>query len=190
ISAIREETTTLGQWRFWNYDRRDGLQGNAFNEDAACLLSTGELLFGGPSGFNSIDPAHIQSPPKTLIPPVLTDFQLLNRSVDASQWLGREQLKLSHDQNTLGLVVASLYFLNKDRAYFRYQLEGFDAEWVPMDRRTRKASFTDLDPGKYAFRVMVSEDGENWSKPYTLSTFTIRPPFWKTGWAYFLYVVF
>jgi len=59
-----------------------------------------------------------------------------------------------------------------------------------MDRRTRKATFTNLDPGKYAFRVMVSEDGENWSKPYTLSTFTIRPPFWKTGWAYFLYVAF
>jgi len=190
ISAIREETTTPGQWRFWNYDRRDGLQGNAFNEDAACLLSTGELLFGGPSGFNSIDPAHIQSPPKTLTPPVLTDFQLLNRSVDASQWLGLEQLKLSHDQNTLGFVVASLYFLNKDRAYFRYQLEGFDSEWIPMDRRTRKATFTNLDAGKYAFRVTVSEDGENWSKPYTLSTFTIRPPFWKTGWAYFIYVAF
>ena len=190
ISAIREEKNTPGQWRFWSYDRRDGLQGNAFNEDATCLLSTGELLFGGPSGFNSIDPAHIQSPPQTLTLPVLTDFQLLNRSVDASQWLDRGQLRLSHDQNTVGFVVASLYFLNKDRAYFRYQLEGFDSEWVLMDRRTRKATFTNLDPGKYAFRVMVSEDGENWSKPYTLSTFTIRPPFWKTGWAYFLYVAF
>lgn len=188
ISAMREGVGTPGQWRFWNYDRRDGLQGNAFNEDAACLLSTGELFFGGPSGFNSIDPAHIQSPPSSLAVPVLTDLQLLNRSMEAPQWLdGR--LKFTHDQNVLGFVVASLYFLNKDRASFRYKLEGFDADWVAMDRRTRKATFTNLDPGDYRFQVMVSEDGENWSKPYTLATFSISPPIWKTGWAYAAYVL-
>lgn len=190
ISAIREEIGNPGQWRFWNYDRRDGLQGNAFNEDAICLLSTGELLFGGPSGFNIIDPAHIQSPPSTQTPPVLTDFQLFNRSVDVSQWLGRKEVTLSHEQDVLGFVVASLYFLNKDRAYFRYKLEGFDQDWVAMDRRTRKAAFTNLDPGNYQFRVMVSEDGENWSVPYTLASITIMPPFWRTGWAYFLFTVF
>lgn len=187
ISAVREEEDNPGKWRFWNYDRRDGLQGNAFNEDAACLLSTGELFFGGPQGFNVIDPARIQSPPSMLAAPVLTDFQLFNRSVEVSQWLNRERIKLSHDQNVLGFIVASLYFLNKDRAYFRYKLEGFDQEWIAMDGRTRKAAFTNLDPGDYQFRVMVSEDGENWSTPYTLATFTIMPPFWKTGWAYFMY---
>lgn len=190
ISAIREEVGNPGQWRFWNYDRRDGLQGNAFNEDAVCLLSTGELFFGGPSGFNIIDPALIQSPPSTRTPPVLTDFQLFNRSVDASRWLERKQLKLSHEENVFGFVVSSLYFLNKDRAYFRYKLEGFDQDWVAMDRHTRKATFTNLDPGDYQFRVMVSEDGANWSAPHTLATITIMPPFWKTGWAYLLYVVF
>src|SRR5690606_7740253 len=41
----------------------------------------------------------------------------------------------------------------------------------------------------YRFQVMVSEDGENWSAPYTLATVTIAPPFWKTGWAYAGYVV-
>lgn len=190
ISAIHEEAGSPGQWRFSNYDRRDGLQANAFNEDALSLMSTGELLLGGPSGFNIIDPANIQPPPVTQNVPILTDFQLSNRSVCAAQWRGHERLALSHEQNTLAFVVSSLYFLNKDRAYFRYKLEGFNHDWDTMDRRTRTATFTNLDPGDYQFKVMVSEDGENWSEAYTLASITIMPSFWKTGWAYFLYAAF
>ena len=190
ISAIHEKPGHPGQWRFSNYDRRDGLQASAFNEDALSLISTGELLIGGPSGFNIVNPAHIQPNPAIQTAPILTDFQLSNRSVDAAQWRAHERLELSYKQHTLAFVVASLYFLNKDRAYFRYKLEGFDQDWIAMDRRTRKASFTNLDPGNYRFQVMVSTDGESWSKPYTLATVAIMPPFWKTGWAYFLYIIF
>src|SRR5690606_37221204 len=146
ISAIRAEAGNPIQWRFSNYDRRDGLQANAFNEDALSRIATGELFLGGPSGFNIIDPTHIQPPPVTQTAPILTDFQLANRSMNAAQWRGREQLELAHNQNTLAFVVSSLYFLNKDRAYFRYQLEGFDQDWSAMDRHTRKATFTNLDP--------------------------------------------
>ncbi|SKB63533.1 Signal transduction histidine kinase [Parapedobacter luteus] len=187
ISAVREEEGSPGQWRFWSYDRRDGLQANAFNEDAVCRMSTGELFFGGPSGFNIIDPARVQSPPSTLARPVLTDFQLFNSSVDASLWQDDRPLKLSHDQNVLGFVVASLYFFNKDRAHFRYKLAGFDKRWLPMDQHTRKVTFTNLDPGNYRFDVMVSADGKTWSEPYTLAHITIRPPFWQTAWAYMAY---
>ncbi|MFC3199838.1 two-component regulator propeller domain-containing protein [Parapedobacter deserti] len=188
ISAIREEEGSPGQWRFWNYDRRDGLQANAFNEDAAFRMSTGELFFGGPSGFNIIDPARAQSPPLAPDRPVLTDVQLFNSSVDVAQWTGHNQLRLAYDQNVLGFVVASLYFFNKDRAHFRYRLGGFDKQWQAMDRHTRKVTFTNLDPGDYRFEVMVSADGETWSEPYTMATVKIMPPFWKTGWAYLLYI--
>lgn len=190
ISAISEEAGNPVRWRFSNYDRRDGLQANAFNEDALIRIATGELLFGGPSGLNIINPPHIQPSPVMQTAPILTDFQLGNRSIEATHWRDRELVKLSHHQNTLAFVVSSLYFLNKDRAYFRYQLAGFDQEWSTLDRQTRKATFTNLDPGHYRFRVMVSEDGESWSAPYTLAAVTIMPPFWKTGWAYFLYFVF
>ena len=189
ISVIHEEPDVPGRWRCWNFDDHDGLQGIAFNEDAAALLSTGELFFGGPSGFNIIDPANIQSPPSLSTAPVLTDLQLFNRSVDASQWSGDGAIRFTHNQNDVGLVVASLYFLNKGRAYFRYKLEGFDQDWSTLDSRTRKATFTNLDPGTYRFQVRVSKDDETWSEPYTLTTFTILPPFWKTSWAYALYAV-
>ncbi|WP_262248843.1 hybrid sensor histidine kinase/response regulator transcription factor [Parapedobacter soli] len=186
LSAIHESPADATRWRFRNYDRRDGLQATAFNENAALLLSTGELLFGGPAGFNIVDPLQIQHT-ASLAVPMLVDFQLFDRSIDVAEWRTKENITLSHDENVLGLVVASLQFLNKDRTTLRYQLEGFDDTWLSLDRQSRKATFTNLDPGTYRFRVMVSADGETWSEPYTLARITISPPFWKTAWAYLIY---
>src|SRR5690606_35352790 len=105
ISAIREEAGDPAQRRFSNYDRRDGLQANAFNEDALTRMATGELLLGGPSGLNIINPPHIQPSPVMQTAPILTDFQLGNRSIEATHWRDRELVKLSHHQNTLAFVV-------------------------------------------------------------------------------------
>ncbi len=188
LSAIRQDPTNADQWRFWNYDRRDGLQASWFNEYAAYRMRSGELLFGGPAGFNIIDPAHVKHTP-LFAQPILTDFQLFNSSVDAANWVSKDRIVLAHDQNVLSLVVASLHFVNKDRVRFRYTLEGFDERWFALDRQTRKATFTNLDPGEYRFNVMISADGETWSAPYTLAHISILPPFWKTGWAYLLYTL-
>ncbi len=188
ISAIRGGVDGSANWQIANYDRRDGLQATTFNENAAYRLPTGELLFGGPSGFNIIAPGHPH--PVTALPrPVLTDFQLGGRSTEVERWLDGQVVALAHDQNAVGFVVASRYFLNKDRVHFTYQLAGFDGAWLPLDRQTRKAVFTNLDPGSYRFNVRVSADGETWSEPYTLASIAISPPFWKTAYAYVAYLV-
>jgi len=188
LSAIQQAPAGTSSWRFRNYDRRDGLQATSFNENAAYRMSSGELLFGGPAGFNIIDPLQIKHTAVSATP-ILADFQLFNRSTDVEKWRGKDNITLSHDQNVLGLVIASLHFLNNDRISFRYKLEGFDETWLAADRQTRKATFTNLDPGDYRFKVMVSADGEIWSEPYMLASITILPPFWKTGWAYLAYTV-
>ncbi|WP_257667240.1 hybrid sensor histidine kinase/response regulator transcription factor [Parapedobacter tibetensis] len=189
LSAIRQVQSAPRHWRFRNYDRRDGLQATAFNENAARRLVSGELLFGGPSGFNIIDPSRIVHT-SVLPKPVLTDFQLFNRSIILPTAPSHtRKITLPHDQNVLSLEVASLYFLHKDGVYFRYKLEGFGEEWLVMDNESRKATFTNLDPGDYRFKVMTSTDNESWSDEYTLVDITILPPFWKTGWAYFAYLV-
>src|SRR6185312_2033329 len=41
---------------FVNYDESNGLQGREFNDKAALKLKTGELVFGGPYGFNIFSP--------------------------------------------------------------------------------------------------------------------------------------
>ena len=64
-----------------SYDETNNLQNREFNDNAALKTRAGELIFGGPSGFNIINPDKILKPvyrPKI----VFTGLQILNKSVD------------------------------------------------------------------------------------------------------------
>jgi len=65
-------------------------------------------------------------------------------------------------------------------------MEGFDPGWVTADNKIRKATYTNLDPGTYVFRVR-SSDKNGWNSRQLVLNIKITPPFWKTIWAYMLY---
>lgn len=194
VSDSREQ-----EWVIRNFDQHDGLQSVAFNENAAVKLRSGELLFGGPSGFNRIRPEDI-SHEETSPRPVISDLLLFNRRVAVGETVeGRVLLKqameytdeivLKYDQNVFSLSVSPLYFLHPERVRIRYILDGFNREWLELDPKSRLATFTNLNAGEYIFKVITSTDGEQWSESLTLLKIVIRPPFWLTGWAYAFYLL-
>ena len=65
-------------------------------------------------------------------------------------------------------------------------MEGFDKGWINADNQIRKATYTNLDPADYVFKVRASSN-ENWSDSVLTLNIKILPPFWKTAWAYILY---
>jgi signal transduction histidine kinase/CheY-like chemotaxis protein/AraC-like DNA-binding protein len=67
-------------------------------------------------------------------------------------------------------------------------MEGFDKDWITADNKIRKATYTNLDPGNYVFRVRNSDNTGRNSHELVLNV-RITPPFWKTIWAYMLYAV-
>lgn len=70
---------------------------------------------------------------------------------------------------------------------YAYQLVGYSPDWVAAAPQQRTASFTNLPPGSYAFRVKASNGDGRWSPTPATLRFTILPPRWKTWWAYSLY---
>ncbi len=60
-------------------------------------------------------------------------------------------------------------------------MEGFDKDWVYCGTR-RTATYTNLDPGEYIFRVKGSNNDGVWNEEGTSIKITITPPFWKTWW--------
>ncbi|WP_367914482.1 two-component regulator propeller domain-containing protein [Leadbetterella sp. DM7] len=188
-----------GGWVIRNFDQHDGLQSVAFNENAAVKLRSGELIFGGPAGYNRIRPEDI-SHEEVFPRPVISDLLLFNRSVGVGEVVeGRVLLKqameytdeivLKYDQNVFSLRISPLYFLHPERVRIRYTLDGFNREWLELDPSSRVATFTNLNAGEYIFKVITSTDGEQWSEPVTLLKIVIRPPFWLTGWAYAFYLL-
>jgi len=64
-------------------------------------------------------------------------------------------------------------------------LEGFDKTWNNIGSR-RRATYTNLDPGGYVFKLKGLTNNGTWSDHIVSLTLTIVPPFWMTWWFRFL----
>lgn len=186
-------------WALRNFDAHDGLQAASFNENAAVKLKNGELLFGGPLGFNRIRPEQLGQVAH-LPQPILVDFLLFNRSVGVGEnidgkvllkksILYTESVSLKYDQNVISLKLSSRYFLHPERVRIKYILDGFSKEWLEVDSKSNVITFTNLSAGNYALRVMASADGEKWTEEKLMLNITVRPPWWQTVWAFLAYAL-
>lgn len=70
---------------------------------------------------------------------------------------------------------------------YSYKIEGVDRDWSPSSSES-KADYRNLPPGKHTFQVRSKGEAQVWSELLEY-TFTIRPPWWFTWWAYCLYAL-
>jgi ligand-binding sensor domain-containing protein len=172
---------------FKNYDVIDGLQDNQFNRWAFTRLSSGELLFGGVNGFNLLTPDRILE--NSYMPPVyITDFKLFNKSVSIGDdevlkenIVLTKEIVLDYTQNFISFEFVALNYLQPEKNKYKYILEGLQTEWIDSGFE-RRATYTNLSPGNYTFRVMASNNDGIWSDHTAEITIKIIPPFWKTWW--------
>lgn len=175
--------------RFQNYSIRNGFQNNQFTYGAAAKTPIGELIFGGITGFNIFNPARIKS--GDYFPPIVfTDLKMFNKSVKIGEGprdiLTRsisetEEIVLAHNQNSITLDFASLDFSNSLGILYSFYLEGFEKDWNEPTVN-HSATYTNLDPGEYSFRVKTVSIGRNESREGPVLRITVRPPIWKTWW--------
>jgi signal transduction histidine kinase/ligand-binding sensor domain-containing protein/DNA-binding response OmpR family regulator len=180
-----------------NYYEADGLQGKEFNERAACRTGKGELLFGGAQGFNIFRPQDINSNRrKPQI--VFTGLDIYNTPVKVNEKIhGRIILKrsiastdkiiLKSGEKMFSIEFAALDYFQPGKNQYKYQLEGFDKDWMMSDPALRKATYTNLNPGNYEFRVIASNNDGIWNETGARIDITILPPFWKSRAAFVLY---
>lgn len=175
-----------------NYDARDQLQGNEFNAGAFFESDSGEMFFGGISGFNQFYPESIGD--NNYVPPIaITECQINNKPVplgpatDIRRQNGApaKEISLSYTDLTIMFSFTALNFSNSERNRYAYRLTGFQDDWVPLGKR-RTITFTHLDPGEYLFHVKGSNNDGVWNETGTSVRITIQPPFWRTWWAYTL----
>ena len=170
-----------------NYDSRNGLQGEEFS--SGCLRTAdGKLLLGGPGGINLFDPDSILDNPH---PPhiVITSFQIFGKPVHSSQAMLTDGfIRLSYKEDFFSFVFSALDFANPQKNTYAYIMEGFDRGWILAGTR-RYASYTNLDPGSYVFRVRGSNKDGVWNDEGAAVRLFIDPPFWQTWWFRTLTVV-
>jgi ligand-binding sensor domain-containing protein/signal transduction histidine kinase len=162
-----------------NYTAKDGLVDGSYFVGAAMRGRDGQFWFGGTSGLTSFLPDAVRDNPYAP-EVVITDFLVLNRSRATPNFHEQSALTLSHLDTVFTLEFAALHYADPEGNRYAYQLEGFDQGWVDTDARRRYATYTNLDPGTYVFRVRASNKDGVWSAQPAALTITITPPFWKT----------
>lgn len=175
---------------FKNFVASDGLQSNEFKQQAYCKSADGSMYFGGNNGFNCFFPDNIQD--RSFDPPlVITGFQIFNQDVPVSNdakisLLNKsitetKEITISYKQSVISFEFASLNYTIPEKKQYAYMLEGFDTKWNDIGTK-RAVTYTNLDPGKYVFKVKGLNNDGSWSETVTSLQLTITPPFWLTWW--------
>ncbi|HEX9509756.1 MAG TPA: two-component regulator propeller domain-containing protein [Puia sp.] len=180
---------------FRNYGVYNGLQDLEFVVGSGFRTDNGRILFGGANGFNVFDPGAVRD---NKIPPVsrFTGFLLFNKPVRVGEKnsplkenIGdAKEITLTYDQSDFTIEYAALSYTVPSENKYAYQLEGFDKNWNYAGSE-RKATYTNLVPGRYLFKVKAANNDGIWNPKETVLTIIITPPFWKTWWAYGLYII-
>lgn len=176
---------------FKNYTIEDGLQDEEFKSHSALQTKEGRIFFGGVNGFNSFTPDQILKP-SAFMPLVITNFQLFNKTVkiardkDDPSPLKQDisdtrSVRLSYKQSVITLQYVALDYSSSDKKNYSYILENFDTDWNNVGSRNT-ASYTNLPPGEYTFKLKYQNTSGLWSPVTTGLKITIVPPFWLTWW--------
>lgn len=179
---------------FINYTRSDGLVGDEMNSASAVLSADGIMYFGSVEGLNIFNPENINlsgyNPPV-----VISDFQIFNQPVKIAEdspltetILVAKSINLSYSQNVFSFQFSALDFNDPQSIQYAYKMEGFDDDWINSDNR-RFITYTNLDPGTYNLRVKATNSDGVWSENEKTILVSIGAPWWRTGWAYVMYVV-
>jgi len=184
---------------FKNYTTEDGVQGEEFKPHSALKASDGKLYFGGINGFNAFFPGQVLNP-IAFSPLVITSFQVFNKplviaksSSDPSPLKqdisDTKSITLSYKQSVFSLEFAALDFGSADKKQYAYKLDGFDPDWNYVGSKNT-ASYTNLSPGKYIFKLKYKNSAGLWSPVKDTLQINVIPPFWLTWWFIALVILF
>ena len=182
---------------FDNYYREDGLLSNYFMWKSYFRAPDGELFFGSVDGLNLFRPEEISREdeiPRIFVSEIRIQNQLIGcgDTVHGEVILDRhitykDTLVLNHWNRNFSFGFYSTGYVSHEQVRYEHMLLGYDREWVMNPRGNRTASYNNLEPGTYQFRVRATLNESKWGDGFEEKTVMILPPWWKTKLAYAIY---
>ena len=160
------------------FDYHDGLPGIALQATAvptAAVDGAGRVWFNTNQGAAWIDPAQVRrnaAPPATFIQALLAGDR---------RYPAAGTVALPRRTGAVRLPYTATSLAMPDRVRFRYRLDGVDEGWQEAGTR-REASYTNLGPGTYRFRVIAANEDGVWNEQGASLAFSIEPQFFQTSW--------
>lgn len=158
----------------------------------------GKLFVGTINGLNEIN-----TKPRQKIPyksdVQIVDFKIFGKSIKGDQVLNKhltepiyttKEIKLRYDENNFTINFISTHYNDFDKNMYMYQLEGFDADSITVDSKSRSVTYNNLPAGTYRFWVKVLDNDNTLGSSKKYLDVIVQPAPWLTIWAYLFYFIF
>ncbi|MEL6848547.1 MAG: triple tyrosine motif-containing protein, partial [Bacteroidota bacterium] len=177
--------------QFVCYDYDSGLTNELYIARSISCSASGYLYAGGDNGVDLFHPDSIRSPHISGL--FLDEMLLFNKPITVGQPSESgftlpyslnelELLELSHQERMVSFSFSGLGYKNQDQYRYAYQLEGFDPGWQEVPASRRIATYTNLPPGDYTFKVRAAAANGTWTEAKALAV-VVHPPWWASWWA-------
>lgn len=169
--------------------------GNHFNENANVISQDGYMLWGSLDGLLLFNPESFVPDTKKYAV-TLTDFFILNQNVNVGEKGSpleksisySDKIELNYKQNTFTIEFASLDLKDPLKNKYIYLLENYDKQWSSVSH-LNTATYKNLPAGNYTFKVRGTNSDGVWNKHITQLIIVIKPPFWRSWYAYLFYII-
>lgn len=166
------------------YGTEEGLKDvecNGGSQPAGWQARDGRLWFPTMGGVAVIDPKQLG---KNLMPPgvVIEETTINGKAVPPTE------TRIPPGAGNLEFHYAGLSYLAPKMVRYKYQLKGFDQNWIDAETR-RVAYYTNVPPGNYQFTVVAANNDGVWSPAGASFSFYLQPHFYETYWFYGLCIL-
>ncbi len=162
------------------YGFKDGLltpECNGGTQPNIWKARDGKIWIPTAEGAAVVDPSDIKTnsvvPPVHIVSVAANDRKITNFNGDV--------ISFKPGTVSVSFEFTGLSFLFPDQVKFKYILEGLEKKWKDAGTQ-RYTYYTNLDPGKYVFRVIAANNDNVWNKEGASVVFIIEPFFWQTLW--------
>lgn len=168
----------------------DGIQGNQFTPHAVFKDSEDNIYLGGTNGFTQVTPGTMTQ--NRHLPDILINKLIINNHKTIFPEIGdplkNQILSLNSHENALKIEFTANNYLSPEKNLFKYRLVNFDDDWISTEN-SGIAIFTNIPSGKYIFEAKACNNDGIWNPKPTQLKIIIADPWWRTPWAYILYLI-
>lgn len=175
------------------FNKDSGVPFSQFNYRASYRDSRGNMYFGSNQGLVYFHESRDEGLSDRASKVLFTGVKLFNQPVEPQKGSLLERsvnevdhLELAYGQNVFTLEFSALNYGNQGKCHYAYYLEGFEKDYNYVGNQNF-ATYTNLGPGTYTFKVKASLNNSNWDGEVNTLKIIVKPPFWFSGWGYLCY---
>ena len=168
------------------YNTTYGLKSLVTEINACSFTHDGLIIFGGSEGLNIFDPETVlkKSRPSNL---VISSVKIYNRTI--AEEIGEyAEFPFSYKDKFITIEFALTDYAYPIKIQYKYMLKNFDKDWI-LSGNTNIATYTDLPPGEYIFKVKATNADQQWTNESLDILLKVNGPIWRNPFIIMLCIV-